>query len=111
MSDDMDWLSDLVAGGEEDAADEETLPEITPATLPFEPSEPEVELDLLDDLRSEMVVDEEEAAVVDTSPRPPRTFGGLKPPQLFFLSVLLFLDVAIIGLLFLVMLGRMVLPT
>ena len=110
MSDDLDWLSDLVAGGEDEAAEEASSPEILPAVAPFASSEPEPELDLMDDLRSEIVTDEEEPTVVGASPRPPRTFGGLKPPQLFFLSVLLFLDVAVIGLLFLVMLGRIVFP-
>lgn len=109
MSDDMDWLSELVTGSEDEAADE-SPPEAVPEVITFEPSPSEEELDLVDDLRSEMAADEEEQAAVENTPRPVRTFGGLRPWQLFFLSVLLFLDIVVIGLLVLVMLGRIVLP-
>lgn len=111
MSDDMDWLSALVTGGD-DEAEEQSPPEITPAVESFEPEppvpEPEPEMGLVNDLRNEMVTEEE--AVLEAEPRSRRSLGGLKPVQLFVLSVLLFLDVAIIGLLLLVMTGRVVLP-
>lgn len=64
---------------------------------------------MMADLRSQVAVEE-------TAPSPSvrrtrsRYVFGLLPWQIFFLSVLMFLDVAVIGMLFLVMLGRVVLP-
>lgn len=93
MSDELDWLSDLVPKKTEEASPPETAPET---------------VDLLDDLREEMAV--METAPVAEKSRAQRRVGGMLPWQVFFLSVLMFLDVAIVGLLFLVMLGRIVIP-
>lgn len=111
MSDDMDWLSELVTGGDDEPVEESPF-EVTPVADPFEsePPAPEPELDMVDDLRGEMAAEEEAAEIAAEKPRSRRSFGGLKPGQLFFLSVLLFLDVIVIGLLVLVMTGRIVLP-
>lgn len=94
MSDELDWLSDLVPKTEEAPAPD-TVPE---------------NVDMLDDLREEMVVTEPAPVAAANRPRVGRSIGGLLPWQVFFLSVLMFLDVAIVGLLFLVMLGRIVIP-
>jgi len=96
-SDTPDWLSELTPRSEDESETE---------------NEPTDSLDLMADLRNQIDVAEEA-----TPPKESRTRGrsrnidlGLLPWQQFFLSVLLFLDVAIVGLLFLVMLGRMVIP-
>jgi hypothetical protein len=99
-----------------DAVDRASEPEVTP-------SEPQAEiqsqasdqddLELMEELRSQVDAEEDE----DTdSPSPGLSFslddvliGGLEPVQQFVLAVLLFLDVLVIGLLFLVMLGRIAL--
>lgn len=109
MSDDMDWLSELVPASGDEAV-EENVPETVPAVGPGEEVVSEAPVDLLSDLRGEMVTAGEEAAAVSEEPRPRRTLGGLLPWQIFFLSVLFFLDIVVIGLLFLVMLGRIVIP-
>lgn len=113
MSGDMpDWLRGLAP----DMEDEET----PAAPAPVLAEEPENEgLDLMADLRNQMDVAEtpEPTAADLARPRPGRQTKAttkselsLRPWQQFVLSVLLFLDVAIIGLLFLVMLGRIAIP-
>lgn len=67
------------------------------------------EEDLMAGLRSQVAAAEPTPAPA-TRRRRSRYVFGLLPSQIFFLSVLMFLDVAVIGLLFLVMLGRIVLP-
>lgn len=98
MSNDMsDWLSELTPRSEDEDRTE---------------NEPTDSLDLMADLRNQMDVTEEAPPPRESRP-PTRSRNidlGLLPWQQFFLSMLLFLDVAIVGLLFLVMLGRMVIP-
>lgn len=114
MSSDMpDWLKDLSRGVTNDD-EEDMLVEPEP--------EPEPELDPLADLRSQMGGDELESVEpmpepVRAASRPRRRSGGsrrnamgLLPSQSFFLSVLLFFDIAFVGLLFLVMLQRIAIP-
>lgn len=90
-----DWLRELTPQETDDAdtaaATPDWLREVTPET-PATPEEP-------------------------AAPRPSRrrrsrrsASGGLRPWQRFVLALLLFLNVAIIGLLFLTMLGRIVIP-
>ncbi len=67
------------------------------------------EEDLMAGLRSQVAAAEPTPAPAPRRKRSRYVFG-LLPAQIFFLSVLMFLDVAVIGLLFLVMLGRIVLP-
>ena len=92
-----DWLTELMPGAEEE---------------PPVGQEEAGAADMMTDLRGQM--DEagaEEALEKAPRPRSSRSvFGGLRPWQRFVLSILMFLDVAIIGLLFLVMLGRVVIP-
>ena len=116
MSGDIpDWLRGLAPDMDDDDA-----PIAPPVPLMAEEPEEEAGLDLMADLRSQM--DGAEAVIPTAAelarPRPrrqPRPSGGvelgLRPWQQFVLSVLLFLDVTIIGLLFLVMLGRIAFPT
>ncbi|HOT93110.1 MAG TPA: hypothetical protein PLJ78_14305 [Anaerolineae bacterium] len=123
MSGDMpDWLSALMPTLDEEplqkAAPEEKKEEAGPMPVagqttlratPAAPAPTPEPRDAMDDLRSQVAVQTEPQATPKKS-RSSRTFGGLLPWQVFFLSVLLFLDVAIIGMLFLVMLERVVLP-
>ncbi|HNT76525.1 MAG TPA: hypothetical protein PKH77_16050 [Anaerolineae bacterium] len=113
MSGDIpDWLRGLAPDGEED----EDI-SIAPTLIQEEPEEEPV--NLMDDLRNQI----EGSATLPptaaelarpTAKRRAKTTGGLafnlRPDQQFILSVLLFLDVVIIGLLFLVMLGRIAIP-
>ena len=138
MSDIPDWLRELAAEsdqedmlGDESAVEEDTDPSPSDAdSAPAahgpsssrdvmrdessEASQPQSEepdeLDLMDQLRSQVDAEEEDAAE-PSSPAPSFSLddvliGGLEPVQQFVLAVLLFLDVLVIGLLFLVMLGR-----
>ena len=73
------------------------------------PREPD-DLGLMEQLRSQVDSGQEEES---ESPSPGPSFslddvliGGLEPVQQFVLAVLLFLDILVIGLLFLVILGR-----
>lgn len=94
MSDELDWLSDLVRTKEDAPSSEE-------------PSET---VDVLDGLREEIAVSGALQPDEEVKPRAQRAIGGMLPWQVFFLSVLMFLDIAIVGMLFLVMLGRVVIP-
>ncbi|HQE91905.1 MAG TPA: hypothetical protein PLH19_04385 [Anaerolineae bacterium] len=119
MSSDMpDWLLELMpaAEGEEPrqkavAEDRQVMPlradtQAEPYTKPQEAAPADV--DGLDDLRHQVAVQEAAQVMAAQKAHSPYVFGGLLPWQAFFLSVLLFLDVAIIGMLFLIMLGRIV---
>ncbi len=118
MSSDMpDWLSELMP-----VADEEPLQKAAPedaglmllhtdakASRRAAPQEAAPEnVDVMDDLRSQVAAQEAASVVVPKKARSRYVVGGLLPWQAFFLSVLLFLDVAVIGMLFLVMLERVV---
>ncbi len=123
MSSDMpDWLSELLPATEsqEEAPLLETGPAETEAVplraeakaaRRFEPPEPPpARADVRADSRGQGATPQARRAVSSKKPRRQQGIGGLLPWQTFFLSVLLFLDVAVIGLLFLVMLGRVVFP-
>jgi hypothetical protein len=106
----------VVGGDSVDAVARASEPEVTP----FEPQEeirPQTsdqdDLALMEELRSQ--VDAEEDEEIEPA-SPSLSFSlddvlieGLEPVQQFVLAVLLFLDVVVIGLLFLVMLGRIAL--
>jgi hypothetical protein len=111
MSEDFpDWLRDLAP---EDAEGDD-MPSQTPQDLASPlPAEEENESaagnadwDMLGDLRGEMEV--EEAASEESESRRPssRRIAGLLPWQRFVLALLAFFDIAFVGFLFLVMLGR-----
>ncbi len=125
MSSDMpDWLAGLVSAPENEDEDQlltaavaqprtrAVQPQVAApppqTTAPSAARVPEVE-DLMAGLRSQVTGEEPVLAKTVRRKRPRYVFGML-PQQIFFLSVLMFLDVAVIGLLFLVMLGRIVLP-
>ncbi len=121
MSSDMpDWLSELMPVSDEDEPLQKAAPasagvrplppEATPAQRTRPPEAAPASVDLMDDLRSQVAAQETAPAVAPKKARSRSRYvaGGLLPWQAFFLSVLLFLDVAVIGLLFLVMLGRVV---
>jgi hypothetical protein len=121
-----DWLIELADNAENEDSQEdpreetviipeqsfEPLPEVQPIQQ-AESGFLEEPVALMDELRSQVepLTDEEE---VDGPPseklQKPITFAGMVPWQLAILSILLFLDIAIIGLLFLLMLGRISLP-
>ncbi|MFN2110866.1 MAG: hypothetical protein ACK2UI_14520 [Anaerolineae bacterium] len=124
MSNDMpDWLAGLVSDPE-DEDDDQLLADAMPQMRPVEPqaaapqaqaavTQPPVitfeDDDMMADLRSQVAAEElppEPSAKQTRS----RYMFGLLPWQIFFLAVMMFLDVAVIGMLFLVMLGRVVLP-
>jgi hypothetical protein len=120
MSGDMpDWLSELMPVSEEEEPLQKAAPEdknVIPlrtdaqASQRARPQEAAPEgVDLMDDLRSQVAAQEVAPVVAPKKVRSRYVLGGLLPWQAFFLSVLLFLDVAIVGMLFLVMLGRVVL--
>lgn len=118
MSGDMpDWLAGLVSAPE-DEDDAQPLG----AAAPFQPSaaQPQVaaspppamafeDNDMMAALRSQVAAEAPAPAPAARKTRSRYVFG-LLPWQIFFLSVLMFLDIAVIGMLFLVMLGRVVLP-
>ena len=132
MSDIPDWLVELAAqGGDDDQEAEESdddvfdfapsepliyTPEPEPAEAmfevtpePVEPAQaPETDAELMDALRSQVEADELEDAIEAAKPkrRISLRLPGLLPWQQFVLALLLLLDVIVIGLLFLVMLGR-----
>jgi hypothetical protein len=94
-----DWLSEIAAEG--DALDD------------AQQGEGFDDLNLMDDLRSQMDDDEIATPAEEASASSRRQTGlelGMRAWQRFFLSVLLFLDVAIVGLLFLIIFGRIALP-
>jgi len=134
MSDIPDWLVELAAQGSDDdqeaaerddddvfdfASSEppvytpepepaEAMFEVTPAPVETAAQAPVNDADLMDALRSQVEADELEDAI--EAARPKRSISlrlpGLLPWQQFVLALLLLLDVIVIGLLFLVMLGR-----
>jgi hypothetical protein len=138
MSSDMpDWLAGLVSAPEDENEDEDqflaapvrpqagavqpqaAMPQPQAAARPQVGAQmgPQVGVfedgDMMADLRSQ-VTDEEiippSSAKRGRSRTHSRYVFGLLPWQVFFLSLLMFLDVAVIGMLFLVMLGRVVMP-
>lgn len=121
MSTDMpDWLSELMPASEEDdllqkatSEDASLMPLHTDAKASRRARSQEAapeDVDVMDDLRSQVAVQEAVPAIVSKKARSRYVIGGLLSWQVFFLSVLLFLDVAVVGMLFLVMLGCIVLP-
>jgi len=125
MSSDMpDWLAGLVSAPEDEDEDQPLTAAVAqPQARVVQPqaaaSPPQAtvrstasvfeEEDLMAGLRSQVATAEPTPAPATRRKRSRYVFG-LLPAQIFFLSVLMFLDVAVIGLLFLVMLGRIVLP-
>ncbi|MEJ5311692.1 MAG: hypothetical protein WHX52_18170 [Anaerolineae bacterium] len=121
MSNDMpDWLAGLVSAPENEDEDQLLTAAVTqPQARSVQPQiaapQPQASAgvfeaeELMADLRSQVAA-QEPAASTATRRRRSRYAFGMLPQQIFFLSVLMFLDVAVIGLLFLVMLGRIVLP-
>ncbi|MGC9469723.1 MAG: hypothetical protein ACP5HS_14095 [Anaerolineae bacterium] len=136
MSDIPDWLVELAAQQSQDDSEEEAEsewdflrdepePELEPELEPLaterlqdqgppEPTPDMEEGELVETLRSQVDAEDEEPEVqeeaVASGPAFSLRIPGLLPWQQFVLAVLLFLDIAVIGLLFLVMLGRMSIP-
>jgi len=102
------WLVELAESAENEDADQ------TPDQLP-ESGFLEEPVTLMDELRSQVETEPmpEEELQDEPAPEKPKkqiSFAGLLPWQQAFLSVLLFLDIVVIGLLFLAMLGRIAIP-
>jgi|GEM_PF-1058375 len=122
MSDEMpDWLADLVSTSEDEGDDQPLVASVRPQAIVEQPQvailQPEIEAipevvleteeEMMDSLRSQV-------AQADVVPPPPvkrsaRLVLGMLPWQVFFLSVLMFLNVLVIGMLFLLIFGRVVL--
>lgn len=129
MSGDMpDWLAGLVSAPEDEDDDQPLSATARPqmgvpqtgivqpqvaappqATAAQPQATPFEDADLMADLRSQVAVEEPTSGPARQRARARYVFG-LLPWQIFFLTVLMFLDVAVIGMLFLVMLGRVVIP-
>jgi hypothetical protein len=134
MSSDMpDWLAGLVSAPEDEDEDEDQFlaAPVQPRASAVQPqaavpqpqaaARPQVGIqmgvleddDMMADLRSQVAEEEitpPPSAKRGRSRTRSRYVFGLLPWQVFFLSLLMFLDVAVIGMLFLVMLGRVVMP-
>ena len=125
MSDIPDWLVELAAQRDDEDAEDDAASDVPPdegsvwadetaLDAPFEDEDkvPQAPADLdegslIQSLRSQVEGDEAEAALtLSAQERAPSRFLGLLPWQQFVLALLLLLDVAVIGLLFLVMLGK-----
>lgn len=128
MSSDMpDWLAGLVSAPEDEDEDQPLTAAGRPQAGVAQPqvAAPQTQTvarsqggvfedeDIMADLRSQVAKEEpaspSQVRRTRTRSRSRRVFG-LLPWQVFFLSLLMFLDVVVIGMLFLVMLGRVVLP-
>jgi hypothetical protein len=128
MSSDMpDWLAGLVSAPEDEDEDQPLTATARPqvgtvqpqvaAPQPQAPARAQMGVfedeDIMADLRSQVAEEEivpSPSAKRGRSRTRSRYVFGLLPWQVFFLSLLMFLDVAVIGMLFLVMLGRVVIP-
>ena len=123
-----DWLIELAENADKDDSEQtgenitemlsegqtEVLPEPPPVYTP-ESGFLEEPVTLMDELRSQVDAipeeeDHREREPDAAKPRKPISFAGMVPWQLAVLSIMLFLDIAIIGLLFLTMLGRISFP-
>ena len=126
MGEILDWLIELAENADNEDSEQireeftethtgqqtEALPESPPSYVP-ESGFLEEPVTLMDELRSQVEpLPEEELKSEPTKELPgkPVRFAGMVPWQLAILSIMLFLDIAIIGLLFLTMLGRIALP-
>lgn len=85
---------------------EPPMPHVEEQIAQDEPAPP---IDLLDDLREQMILAEDE---FEDEPKasPIQTLMGLKPTQRLLLVVLMFLNVAVCGCMILIMAGRVELP-
>jgi hypothetical protein len=105
------WLIELAENAENNDSDQST--EKLPDQLP-ESGFLEEPVTLMDELRSQMepLPEDEPKEEVEEEVRPtmPMSFAGMVPWQLAVLSVLIFLDIAVIGMLFLTILGRISIP-
>ncbi|MCJ7549831.1 MAG: hypothetical protein MUQ30_09140 [Anaerolineae bacterium] len=133
MSDVPDWLVELAAQGNDDDREDderdddvfdfasseplnfspepepgETMFEATQAAVETEAQAPETDADPMDALRSQVEAEDLEDGIGVAKPKRGLSLRlpGLLPWQQFVLALLLLLDVIVIGLLFLVMLGR-----
>jgi len=74
--------------------------------------EPEEPADMLDSLRSQMIMEAEEEEEFEQTQKQPslQLLLSLKPPQRLLLAALLFLNVAVCGCMILIMAGRVEIP-
>ncbi len=74
--------------------------------------EPEEPADMLDSLRSQMIMEAEEEEEFEQTQKQPslQPLLSLKPPQRLLLAALLFLNVAVCGCMILIMAGRVEIP-
>ncbi|TFG65711.1 MAG: hypothetical protein E4H27_10610 [Anaerolineales bacterium] len=104
------WLIELAESAENDDAD---LPPNQPTEQIPESGYLEEPVTLMDELRSQVEPMPEEQLHNEPDKNEPKkqiSLAGMLPWQQAVLSVMLFLDIAVIGLLFLAMLGRIAIP-
>lgn len=99
MSDMPDWLRELAVDRDQDDLEAE-LPSLE---LRPEAEEPAPDA-FVGELRDQF--DAGPAVELADATRRPRTLAGMRPWQVFVLTLLLFLNIAVIGCLFLTVLGR-----
>jgi len=102
MSDIPDWIKALEPKTPQDE-DDDNSPLTKTESAPPSP-------EAADEGYLAVLLSPEEETPPTPKERKPVTLGGLKTWQSFVLVSLLFLDIVVIGALFLVMLGRFVLP-
>ena len=108
------WLIELAESSNDDEGEEEEPQVIETFQEPATHAESgflEEPVTLMDELRSQVEIEpssepEPPELITDTPIQPQFVFAGMVPWQLAVLSVFLFLDIAVIGLMFLVILGR-----
>ena len=129
-----DWLIELAENAENEDTEQireeltESLADQPTESLPEQPTEIAIEspltqvpdsgfleepVALMDELRSQ--VEPQFAEELQDEPpaerlKKPISFAGMVPWQLAILSIMIFLDIAIVGLLFLAILGRISIP-
>jgi len=85
---------------------------MAPMDEPVAEPEPEEPADMLDSLRSQMIMEAEEEEEFEQTQKQPslQLLLSLKPPQRLLLAALLFLNVAVCGCMILIMAGRVEIP-
>jgi len=106
----MSWAEEQMAQDEMQAGSPESA--MVPMEEPVVEPEPEEPADMLDSLREQMIQAAEVEDELEQMQGTPflQSLLILKPPQRLILAILLFLNVAVCGCMFLIMFGRVEIP-